>query len=261
MMQISDLLGTERIEKNIINLFDYIGGFPEAEVNCERNFGWVKCNNSIWPNFVFGNLTDEKDSSHVAKKINKLIVDHEAPELLLFKNLDINKVLFLDLDDLGIKVSAKWTGMSLTKSNIKKPPLPNGFSIRKVNSMPQLEEWIKIANVVLFNQNNLDINLFGHFIEDQKIQLYTGFLDNIPIGTGMIYYDGQTYGIYMISTKPEFRNRGLGGAITYTLIENAVSSEDAEIILHATKMGEKVYLKLGFVPSSKFYVFWKIGNE
>jgi ribosomal protein S18 acetylase RimI-like enzyme len=64
--------------------------------------------------------------------------------------------------------------------------------------------------------------------------------------TGMLFADGKTCGIYYISTLPEFRGHGLGGAMVENLKARAARLGFDKVTLLATPSGFPLYLKHGF---------------
>ena len=64
--------------------------------------------------------------------------------------------------------------------------------------------------------------------------------------TGMLFAGGGTCGIYYISTLPEFRGHGLGGAMTENLKTRAAGLGFGKATLLATPSGLPLYLKHGF---------------
>lgn len=50
----------------------------------------------------------------------------------------------------------------------------------------------------------------------------------------------------MIGTVPDERGKGIGKQMTQKLINEAKSKNKSYCVLHASKMGKPIYLKLGF---------------
>jgi GNAT superfamily N-acetyltransferase len=65
--------------------------------------------------------------------------------------------------------------------------------------------------------------------------------------TGMLFADGETCGIYYVSTLPESRGRGLGGAIVKSLEARATELGFGGVTLLATPSGRPLYQRYGFV--------------
>jgi ribosomal protein S18 acetylase RimI-like enzyme len=74
-----------------------------------------------------------------------------------------------------------------------------------------------------------------------------GSLDGRPVATGTAYLTGPTAGLYNIATLPAARGRGVGHAVTLTLMELARAAGAEHAVLHATEAGRPVYERAGFV--------------
>jgi GNAT superfamily N-acetyltransferase len=73
--------------------------------------------------------------------------------------------------------------------------------------------------------------------------------------TGMLYDGGGTCGVYYVATAPEFRGRGLGGAVVETLKARARSLGFGEVALLATPSGLPLYLKHGFTDRGAVKIY------
>ena len=77
----------------------------------------------------------------------------------------------------------------------------------------------------------------------------------------MCFINKPSAGFYNIATLPAFRKRGFGTAMTaYSMIE-AGNKGCTTGILHASLMGNPVYLKMGYKPYGEYKVFWMAGKE
>jgi GNAT superfamily N-acetyltransferase len=72
-------------------------------------------------------------------------------------------------------------------------------------------------------------------------------LDGRPVACGTAYLDGATAGLYNIATLEDARGRGVGYAVTATLMQLAHRAGAAHAVLHATESGRPVYERAGFV--------------
>lgn len=79
----------------------------------------------------------------------------------------------------------------------------------------------------------------------------------VGIGTAIIY--GKTAWLAHIIVHKDYRNAGIGSAITKALIELVQHTPCATILLIATNLGEPVYKKLGFEVQTQ-YVFFDEGT-
>lgn len=80
--------------------------------------------------------------------------------------------------------------------------------------------------------------------------------DNKMIGIGTNILHKSSAWIAHIIVHPEFRNRGIGGLVTKSLLDTIDTAKHPTISLIATPMGEPVYKKLGFQAEGD-YLFFK----
>jgi ribosomal protein S18 acetylase RimI-like enzyme len=81
-----------------------------------------------------------------------------------------------------------------------------------------------------------------------KIRLYLGKHIGSLASCGIVFLDkNNVSGIHMIGTIPECRGLGLGKAMTNKLIFEAYENKSSEVVLVASKAGERIYEKLGFI--------------
>lgn len=72
-------------------------------------------------------------------------------------------------------------------------------------------------------------------------------VDGVAVSAGSAFITGQTVGIYNIATIESARRRGLGYAVTATLMNLARRRGCSEAVLMASEMGRPTYERLGFV--------------
>jgi GNAT superfamily N-acetyltransferase len=72
-------------------------------------------------------------------------------------------------------------------------------------------------------------------------------LDGELVGCGTAYVAGPTAGLYNIAVQEEARGRGIGYAVTATLMDLAAEVGARHVILHSSEAGLPVYERLGFV--------------
>jgi GNAT superfamily N-acetyltransferase len=67
-------------------------------------------------------------------------------------------------------------------------------------------------------------------------------------GCGIVFFDtDNNAGFHMIGTIPDGRGKGIAKSITKKLIDEAIINNCNHCVLNASKMGEPIYERLGFV--------------
>jgi len=72
------------------------------------------------------------------------------------------------------------------------------------------------------------------------------YVEEKPVAGGLALVTGETAGLYMITTRPDYRGQGVGLAVTEGLLEEARRRGASEAILHTSAMGRGVYERIGF---------------
>ncbi|MEU4408406.1 GNAT family N-acetyltransferase [Streptosporangium sp. NPDC023963] len=76
-----------------------------------------------------------------------------------------------------------------------------------------------------------------------------------PTGTGLGIRGPGVVGVFNIAVVPDARSRGLGRAITETVLLDGVAAGAGEAYLHTSAMGRPLYESMGFRPVEKWTVF------
>ena len=77
-------------------------------------------------------------------------------------------------------------------------------------------------------------------------KLFLAYFDGKPVATSLLFTHNNSTGIYYVSTLPTFRNKGFGLKITQAAMQAAKESGIKNVILQATPLGAKVYIRAGF---------------
>lgn len=88
--------------------------------------------------------------------------------------------------------------------------------------------------------------LFGAFAPEVAFHVLAR-LDGRAVAAGSVFMTGATAGIYNITTIESARRRGIGYAVTATLMNVARARGCTEAVLMASEMGRPTYDRLGFV--------------
>ena len=168
--------------------------------------------------------------------------------------------LELRLDQLGLKFSYEQPYMVRTLANWQAAPLPKGLEIREVNSAEDYKVFIKTAGPA-FGLPDFVLEAFVTaqtavgFDKKCPIRNFIGEENGTAVATGTVFYGAGLAGIYTISTLPETRGKGYGGAITEACMADAVQKGVDTAFLQSSKMGYSVYQRLGFEEICRFKIY------
>ena len=146
----------------------------------------------------------------------------------------------------------------------EKPPA--GLDIIEVKDDKTLEAWCHITCVGFGIPPQAEPALKEWFKTDldykMPLKLYLGFMNGKPAATSMYYLGAGVAGIYFVAALPEVRNKGVGFAITQKPLQEAKKLGYKVGTLQASKMGEPVYLRMGFKEYFKTGSYsWMPGEE
>ncbi|MDF2907687.1 MAG: acetyltransferase [Herbinix sp.] len=125
--------------------------------------------------------------------------------------------------------------------------------------LPEHREKLEQDLPVYFHKN-LNHSVLAYIAEDKE-DIVTTVLMVITEKPGNPHFmSGKTGLLLNVYTKPDYRRRGLAGALISMAIEDAKKLDLAHIELSATPAGYPLYKKLGFVeeqstyPSMKYHI-------
>ncbi len=101
----------------------------------------------------------------------------------------------------------------------------------------------------------------GSYIEPDYIFPFKAEIEGVLVGTGTAILHEKTGWLATIVTHSEYRNQGIGKAITEHLLEFLQSHQCEYIYLIATALGEPVYEKVGFITESRYDFYKDISLE
>jgi ribosomal protein S18 acetylase RimI-like enzyme len=162
--------------------------------------------------------------------------------------------------DLGKRLEARgmpggpggnwlWTDLASLGAG---PSVPDNFRIAQVRDDQMMAEWVKVSEVG-FGGGELSCFYDAyarHGYGPDAISLhYTGYLDDTPVTSGTLLDAGGWATIYDISTPPDFRRQGFGGAITHALMREIRNRGYADTWIWSSNMAKSLYRQLGYVDA------------
>ncbi|MGQ1785497.1 GNAT family N-acetyltransferase [Saccharicrinis sp. GN24d3] len=194
----------------------------------------VAVSGSDWPKRIF-DVSPKADFSDILKKIHQ----GKLPNLVTMpqpNNLNENPQTELISGQKNMALNLKSYDRHTT-------PDPN---IVQVKTKQDADKFAQTASLAF--GYNVDGEIVHAICNDnKKIQLYNYVSDSHYLGCGGIFFDsGKLAGLHMIGTIPNSRKMGIAKSMTQYLIQIAKINDCDFCVLHASKAGEAVYLKLGF---------------
>ena len=154
------------------------------------------------------------------------------------------------LASYGFTTPGPGPGMAIDLKTMKEETLPAGLTIVEVKDVSTLKIWCQIVVTGFGMPPHFQPGMIEWFKTDLEyklpLKLYLGILDGKPAATSLSYLAAGVAGIYLVATLPEARNKGIGFAMTQKPLKDAKISDYRIGTLQASKMGEPVYLRMGF---------------
>ncbi len=214
-------------------------------------------NLDIWPSFYTYNINPTKVKTTIDKILSKRI-----PWQIWVEDIPKNKEIIHCLGEKNFKKTIEFTGMIVDLNGLKEfVGNTSNILIEKVKDIEGLRDW---ATVIVENWWGGDSKRIEALIKAYKeiylssdIELFVAYLNQIPVGTSLALYHKDAIGLYMVYTKPAYRNLGLGRMLTQKPIVDSKNKCYKWAVLHATDEGKIIYEKLGFKEVYNVAVYYK----
>ncbi|KIO75194.1 hypothetical protein TH53_21930 [Pedobacter lusitanus] len=231
---------------NLFEFWDFTGNLSKTILSAE-DFKAVYPKNSDWPKRIFSLKNDMDPKTDVFEKISAQIGNGSLPNMLTLTE-SMSNLYQEDLSEAGFIPKMKQRGMRIDLSGLGFIEQPSEYKFKTVSGAAEADLFASIASA------SFKYQVDGRIIEllsanDHSIRLFIGYFNETPAACGLVFYDRYgNAGLHMIGTLPEFRGKGLAYYMTVHLMTACIEDGRMTCVLHASEAGEKVYLKLGFIP-------------
>jgi GNAT superfamily N-acetyltransferase len=156
------------------------------------------------------------------------------------------------LQDAGLRLIEKGPCMAADlNDSVSDEQIPDNVIISPVRNKNDLLIWEDIS-FHGFEMPQRAREQYGAFVSlfdlaaQSPQKLFLAYFDGKPVSTSLLFTHKNSAGIYYVSTLPAFRNKGSGLKITQAAMQAAKESGLKNVILQATSLGAKVYIRAGF---------------
>jgi GNAT superfamily N-acetyltransferase len=169
---------------------------------------------------------------------------------------------YLKSKDISFMHLADMPIMSRKLSELPELSFPKGVDIVRVRNQQDQAGWLMVMmegfeepeparpDVQMYLANSISeaIPVFEHFL---------AYWDGIPCAISSFVRASLGAGIYNVATLPAYRGRGLGRAMTLTVMQSAQKAGYSTSMLFATTSGFPVYKRLGFetISTGDLYIW------
>lgn len=132
------------------------------------------------------------------------------------------------------------------------------IEVKKVDTPQLFQQWLPTAAEGLGIDSQAIEDFVVPLIKDVGTIPFLAFYKGEPAATSMVYCDPKTdtAGVYFLCTRPAFRRKGLGSAVTEACLQTAKHAGITHAVLHASAMGQSMYEKLGFQTLHMLYEYF-----
>jgi ribosomal protein S18 acetylase RimI-like enzyme len=242
---------------NLFSLYSFLGNVCEGvTVVSYEGFKVVHSETSGWPNISFdvGGSTFNEDT--VERITGAMVALKQRPTIILPYDPGQTGIL----RKAGYLPTDQWTGMSYRfNPHVSSPSMPEGdISVFSIADTDGICAWTAVVNETLFERQNVDPGLFQCMVMNGT-ELVGISVGAEWAGSAMIYsdVDGRS-GIYMVSIRGIYRNRGLGRSIMNYCLQQIERRGVSKCYLQSTRAGLDLYKSLGFKEFDKYIIYCKI---
>ena len=155
-------------------------------------------------------------------------------------------------------------GMAVNLAKLNESlPTPAGLSIQPAQDDAAWRRWsiVMSSGFGASSHNERTVNAWSDILrqaDPETILAYTGWVNDEPVATSLLFLAAGVAGIYAVATIPEARRKGIGAWMTLSPLLYARSKGYELGILQASDMGRSVYSSLGFREYCKIHEYlWR----
>jgi predicted GNAT family acetyltransferase len=252
LTDLSDAALAQAVTENCYALTPFSHGWKGAEPYSDGGVDWVVTDVFFPPvNSAFHTNLKPEDVDSTIEKFKERGQARKVP-LQWYIGPETRPVNMGEkLSAHGFTTGGDGAGMAVDLHHMKESePVPAGLEIIEVTNDKTLKEWCYIVRVAFGAPAEAEPNFVKLIKRYNKykmpVKLYLGILDGKPASTSGYFLGEGVVGIYFVATLPEARKRGAAFAVTQKALQDGRALGYRVGILQASKMGEPVYLRMGF---------------
>jgi hypothetical protein len=215
------------------------------------DIGWLESNPHDGPEYIFDIDLLSADAEQRVLEMIELVKQGAMPRYILISTISKPDNLVEIFRSCGFTVNLDdGSGMAMDlHSSLLDYQVPAPLSVIPVRDEKSLAAWVEIVNTALFGGELISYEQYYDMYQLKHVTLNLGFVGDVPAATSLVIYSDKKpiATVEQISTLQEYRCRGLGTAITMASLQQMVNRGVQIAVLHATKAGERIYRKIGFI--------------
>jgi GNAT superfamily N-acetyltransferase len=217
---------------------------------------WIGNDHHVWPYLIYRTRLNEANGQHSICATIAAIQSNQAPSRWIVEPGATPADLGDRLEANGFRRHYYLAGMAADLDQTRLDyPCSAEIMIRRVQSTGEMQHWAKAVNLGLYGGANINMGLLEKLLTDTRAQFYIALYGDTVVATAMQFLSAGVAGLYFIATLPDYRNRGIGKAITCAPLLYARKLGYHVSTLLASSMGERIYRQIGFEEYGRFHVY------
>ncbi len=147
----------------------------------------------------------------------------------------------------GFAIDTSTPCMALDLSNLPTAARGGPIETAAVADARAFAQWASIVNRALFGQERFSLERYHEPWSPGHTRLYLAHYEGVPAVTAMTIAEGALITLEFVSTLAEYRQRGLGTAVTLHALARARAEGLRTATLRADAPAVNMYGRLGFV--------------
>lgn len=240
------------IERDFIAAWWLLGEVTDAERHDDPSVRWFRTGRpEAYCNQVLVTRLDEAAADATIEELRARIGRDATPLTWWVMPSFAPADLARRLERQGLERGGTWPGFALPIRDLVEPPAVRGLEIRRVESEADLASYLGIMGQTL-SPSATFTEFLGQacraigFGEDAPEEHVIGLLDGVPVASASLVVAGGAAGIYNVATLEPARGRGIGAAMTASVVRRGAARGLSLATLQASSMGRPIYERLGF---------------
>lgn len=166
------------------------------------------------------------------------------------------------LKEQGFVDVGMYPAMAVDIADVSPAQYGDGICVQEIFfDSKALEQWaLIITESFSYAHGKLDevfkmLKMLQEQVMPGSCSLYLAYYNGEPAACGFVLVHGDVASLHLIGTLKEFRNKGLGSAVTHALLLHAKNKGCKQAVLIASPLGRPVYERLGFKEFAKYKIY------
>lgn len=170
---------------------------------------------------------------------------------------DIQTIAILEKNNL--RAVGSFPAMIIDLKKVQATDYDREITIKEITDKnSERLKWIEIV-AASFNVSLIELTKFLDFfmakLSPNILRLYVAYYNGHAAAASMTIQHGKIITMHWVATVPEFRNKGLGFAVSHKPLVDAKMHEAEQAVLLASAMGKPVYERIGFEQYAFYNVY------